>query len=204
MENPTQRQAGVAGCGLGWIRTHNHRRSPVGGQGCGTGGRTVVDSSGKCRMRTTALNAHPPCAEDTGRAGAQAPGVRVLCRNPYSRSQRTPRPAPPPAQSRRRKAGGRKGRRTPPGSSSSRSRGPPAAQPRPTARAAGHPTFTVGSTSPSPLQLVAAPAGARGVEEDVVELHEDEVVELHEEEVVAGGARCCCAPRSTADAREVP
>ena len=93
MENPTQRQAGVAGCGLGWIRTHNHRRSPVGGQGCGTGGRTVVDSSGKCRMRTTALNAHPPCAEDTGRAGAQAPGVRVLCRNPYSRSQRTLCPA---------------------------------------------------------------------------------------------------------------
>ena len=113
MENPTQRQAGVAGCGLGWIRTHNHRRSPVGGQGCGTGGRTVVDSSGKCRMRTTALNAHPPCAEDTGRAGAQAPGVRVLCRNPYSRSQRTPCPAPPPAQSRRREVGGREGRHPP-------------------------------------------------------------------------------------------
>ena len=56
-------------------------------------------------MRTTALNAHPPCAEDTGRAGAQAPGVRVLCRNPHSRSQRTPCPAPPPAQSRRREVG---------------------------------------------------------------------------------------------------
>ena len=64
-------------------------------------------------MRTTALNAHPPCAEDTGRAGAQAPGVRVLCRNPYSRSQRTPCPAPPPAQSRRREVGGREGRHTP-------------------------------------------------------------------------------------------
>ena len=37
MENLTQRQAGVAGCGLGWNRTHNHRRSPIGGQGCGTG-----------------------------------------------------------------------------------------------------------------------------------------------------------------------
>ena len=127
----------------------------------------------------------------------------MLCRNPYSRSQRTPCPAPPPAQSRRREVGGREGRHTPRDQVVVEVEGP-AAQPRPAARAAGHPTFTVGSTSPSPLQLVAAPAGARGVEEDVVELHEDEVVELHEEEVVAGGARCCCAPRSTADAREAP
>ena len=64
-------------------------------------------------------------AEDTGRASARALGVRVLCRNPHSKSQRTPHPAPPPAQSRRRKASGRKGRYAPPGSSSSRSRGPP-------------------------------------------------------------------------------
>ena len=86
---------------------------PSRGPGLRNRGRTVVESSGKCRMRTTALNAHPPCAEDTGRAGAQAPGVRVLCRNPYSRSQRTPCPAPPPAQSRRREVGGREGRHTP-------------------------------------------------------------------------------------------
>ena len=147
MENPTQRQAGVAGCGLGWIRTHSHRRSPVGGQGCGTGGRTVVESSGKCRMRTTALNAHPPCAEDTGRAGARAPGVRVLCRNPYSRSQRTPCPAPPPAQRPAARGGRPRGPPHPPGSSSSRGRGPPPRNRDRPPRAAGHPIFTVGSTS---------------------------------------------------------
>ena len=47
MENPTQRQAGVAGCGLGWIRTESSRRdaslcreesSPSDADSAGSGG----------------------------------------------------------------------------------------------------------------------------------------------------------------------
>ncbi len=127
----------------------------------------------------------------------------MLCRNPYSRSQRTPCPAPPPAQSRRREVGGREGRHTPRDRVVVEVEDPRRATA--TGRPGGRPSHFHG------WQYVAIPAttcsgagGARGVQEEVVELHEKEVVELHEEEVVAGSARCCCAPRSAADAREAP
>ena len=155
-------------------------------------------------MRTTALNAHPPCAEDTGRAGAQAPGVRVLCRNPYSRSQRTPCPAPPPAQSRRREVGDREGRHTPRDRAVVEVEDPRRATA--TGRPGGRPSHFHG------WQYVAIPAttcsGAgggkrrRGGSSGSARGRSSGTARGRSRR--RSGARCCCAPHSTAGVHEAP